>query len=156
MRIRRDLHDGIVPLLATVTLQLDSLRRRLPADDEGRGIAEDAKADVRRAMGDLRENFEYKSARQRHEYLNARASALNADLQRSRPIETGGMDATEVRIGSRMRFTDGRVVTILGPWESKPEEDVISYESDLAKELLGKKVGDEVSVGRIASIEPWR
>jgi transcription elongation GreA/GreB family factor len=109
-----------------------------------------------RAMGDLRENFEYKSARQRHEYLNARASALNADLQRSRPIETGGMEATEVRIGSRVRFADGRVVTILGPWESKPEEDVISYESDLAKELLGKKAGDEVSIGRIASIEPWR
>ncbi len=109
-----------------------------------------------RAMGDLRENFEYKSARQRHEYLNARAAALNADLARSRPIETEGMDTAEVRIGTRVRFADGRNVTILGPWESKPEEDVISYESDLAKELLGKKVGAEVSVGRIESIEKWR
>jgi transcription elongation GreA/GreB family factor len=109
-----------------------------------------------RAMGDLRENFEYKSARQRHEYLNARASALNSDLNRARPIETPGMDTSEVRIGTRVRLADGRVLTILGPWESKPEEDVISYESDLAKELLGKKVGDEVSVGRIESIEPWR
>jgi transcription elongation GreA/GreB family factor len=53
-------------------------------------------------------------------------------------------------------LADGRVLTILGPWESKPEEDVISYESDLAKEMLGKKVGDEVSVGKIAAIEPWR
>ncbi len=109
-----------------------------------------------RAMGDLRENFEYKSARQRHEYLNARAAALNADLNRSRPIETGGMDTSEVRIGTRLRLAGGRVLTILGPWESKPEEDVISYESDLAKEVLGKKVGDEVSVGRIEAIEPWR
>jgi transcription elongation GreA/GreB family factor len=109
-----------------------------------------------RAMGDLRENFEYKAARQRHEYLNARGAALNADLARSRPIETEGMDTAEVRIGTRVRLADGRAVTILGPWESKPEEDVISYESDLAKELLGKKVGDEVSVGRIAAIEKWR
>ena len=37
-----------------------------------------------RAMGDLRENFEYKSARQRHEYLNARAAALNGELNRDR------------------------------------------------------------------------
>src|SRR5687767_15311827 len=91
-----------------------------------------------RAMGDLRENFEYKSARQRHEYLNARAASLNAELQRVRPLDTAGMETSEVRIGTRVRLTGPggeRTLTILGPWESKPEEDVISYESDLAKEL---------------------
>jgi transcription elongation GreA/GreB family factor len=116
-----------------------------------------------RAMGDLRENFEYKSARQRHEYLNARAAALNAELSRARPIETAGMDVSEVRIGTRVRLSgkDGsRVMTVLGPWESKPEEDVISYESDLAKDLLGKKIGEPISLAgetwRIEAIEPWR
>ncbi|HKV09789.1 MAG TPA: GreA/GreB family elongation factor [Thermoanaerobaculia bacterium] len=116
-----------------------------------------------RAMGDLRENFEYKSARQRHEYLNARAAALNAELSRVRLIETAGMDTSEVRIGTRLGLSSSsgkRVMTILGPWESKPEEDVISYESDLAKELLGKKVGETVAVGgeswTVESIEPFR
>jgi transcription elongation GreA/GreB family factor len=116
-----------------------------------------------RALGDLRENFEYKSARQRHEYLNARAASLNADLSRVRIIDTAGMDASEVRIGTRVRL-DGagatRTLTILGPWESKPEEDVISYESELAKELLGRKAGDAVAVGgeswTVAGIEPFR
>jgi len=116
-----------------------------------------------RAMGDLRENFEYKSARQRHEYLNSRASALNAELTRVRLIDTTGMDTTEVRIGSRIhlrgiRDNGPRTLTILGPWESKPEEDIISYESDLAKEILGKKLGDAVSLGgeewTIEKIEP--
>ncbi|HSF42443.1 MAG TPA: hypothetical protein VLT87_21750, partial [Thermoanaerobaculia bacterium] len=94
-----------------------------------------------RAMGDLRENFEYKSARQRHEYLNARAAALNAELSRVRLIETAGTDTSEVRIGTRLGLSGAsgkREMTILGPWESKPEEDVISYESELAEELLGK------------------
>jgi transcription elongation GreA/GreB family factor len=116
-----------------------------------------------RAMGDLRENFEYKSARQRHEYLNARAAALNADLSRVRPIETANMDVAEVRIGTRVRLSgkDGsRVITILGPWESKPEEDILSYESEQVMSLLGKKVGDEISLAgetwRIETIEPWR
>jgi transcription elongation GreA/GreB family factor len=115
-----------------------------------------------RALGDLRENFEYKSARARHEYLNARAAALNADLSRARPIETAGMDTSEVRIGTRVRLSGNgsRLMTILGPWESRPEEDVISYESDLAKDLLGKKVGDEIGLSgeawRIEAIEPWR
>lgn len=118
-----------------------------------------------RALGDLRENFEYKSARQRHEYLNSRAAALNAELNRVRIIDTAGTDISEVRIGSRIKLLGGgggavRTLTILGPWESKPEEDVISYESDLAGELLGKKVGDTVKMAgaawTVTAIEPYR
>jgi len=116
-----------------------------------------------RAMGDLRENFEYKSARQRHEYLNARAFALNAELSRSRAIDTEGMDTSEVRIGARLLLKSGdqtRTMTILGPWESKPEEDVISYESEFAKELLGKSVGAQVELSgetwTIERIEPYK
>jgi len=116
-----------------------------------------------RAMGDLRENFEYKSARQRHEYLNARAASLNGDLQRVRLIEPTGMDTSEVRIGTVAHLTGTagkRTMTILGPWESKPEEDIISYESDLAKDLLGGKPGDMVRLSgeswTIEKIEPLR
>jgi transcription elongation GreA/GreB family factor len=116
-----------------------------------------------RAMGDLRENFEYKSARQRHEYLNARAASLNGDLQRVRLIEPTGMDTSEVRIGTVAHLTGAggkRTMTILGPWESKPEEDIISYESDLAKDLLGGKPGDMVRLSgeswTIEKIEPLR
>ena len=52
-------------------------------------------------------------------------------------------------------------MTILGPWESKPEEDIISYESDLAKEMLGKRVGrrstsSRARAGRSTMIEPYR
>src|SRR4030095_11835538 len=85
-----------------------------------------------RAHGDLRENFEYKSARQRHEYLNARAAALNGDLTRVRPSEepTG---LAGIRIGTRAHLIGGRTLTLLGPWESQPEQDVISYESELGK-----------------------
>ncbi len=119
-----------------------------------------------RSLGDLRENFEYKSARQRHEYLNARAAALNSELSRVRIIDTTGMDTSEVRIGSKVRLSGGpggrggRTITILGPWESKPEEDVISYESELAKELLGRKIGDAANAGgeswRVEAIEAFR
>jgi transcription elongation GreA/GreB family factor len=116
-----------------------------------------------RAMGDLRENFEYKSARQRHEYLNSRASALNSDLNRARPIDTTGMDVSEVRIGTRVHLSGtgkSRTITILGPWESMPEEGIISYESDQAKDILGKPVGAALDlageVWSIAKIEPHR
>jgi transcription elongation GreA/GreB family factor len=72
------------------------------------------------------------------------------------------MDTSEVRIGTRIRLQGSRprTLTILGPWESKPEEDVISYESELAQELLGRKVGDAVAIGgeswTVAAVEPFR
>lgn len=117
-----------------------------------------------RAMGDLRENFEYKAARQRHELLNSRASALNAELARVRPIEPAHVDLSGVRIGTRAHLVGPggreRVITVLGPWESRPEDDVLSYESDLGKHLLDKPVGTELDLGgevwTLRAITPYR
>ncbi len=100
-----------------------------------------------RAMGDLRENFEYKSARARHEYLNARAHELNGQLERSRPLNLATVDTSQVRVGTRLDLEtaggESRVVSILGPWESDPDGGIISFESEAARGLLGKKVGDQ-------------
>ncbi len=115
-----------------------------------------------REMGDLRENFEYKSARQRHEYLSARASALNHDLARARPIDASQVKGTEVIIGSKVSLTSAggkkRTITILGPWESEPEKDVLSNESEMAQTLLGLEAGSSVELSgesfQIEAIEP--
>ncbi len=100
-----------------------------------------------RAMGDLRENFEYKSARARHEYLNSRAHELNGQLERSRPLDLTTVDISQVRVGTRLDLQtaagETRVVTILGPWESDPEAGIISFESEAAQGLLTKIVGDQ-------------
>ncbi|MCL4839629.1 MAG: GreA/GreB family elongation factor, partial [Thermoanaerobaculia bacterium] len=117
-----------------------------------------------RAHGDLRENFEYKAARERHEYLNARVAALHRDLGRARPLDPAAIDTSEVRVGTRVTLRDReggeRALTILGPWDSRPEEEIVSYESDLAKRLLGRVVGTEVQIGEseltIIAIAPFR
>ena len=116
-----------------------------------------------RELGDLKENFEYKSARQRHEYLAARQAGLMGDLARAQPLDLSRTDADEVRVATRVTLdqTDGstRKLLILGPWESAPENDIISYDSDLARALLGKAPGDAAEFGgetyTIATIEPW-
>jgi len=116
-----------------------------------------------REMGDLRENFEYKAARQRHEYLSARATQMKQDLDRARPIDPSQVKGNEVVIGCRVRLssdtTPERTITILGPWESEPEKDVLSNESEFARNLLGTKLGAPVKAGgetwRVESVEPW-
>jgi transcription elongation GreA/GreB family factor len=51
-------------------------------------------------------------------------------------------------------------LTLLGPWDSQPEQGVLSHESELAGSLLGKEVGDGVALEgktfRVAEIRPFR
>lgn len=116
-----------------------------------------------RALGDLRENFEYKSARQRHEYLTARATELNEQLNRSRPIDLTVIDGSEVRVGATLVLSgaggEAKELSILGPWESNPEAGIISYESELGRSLLGARAGDPVTLSgteyTIREIRPY-
>ena len=115
-----------------------------------------------REMGDLRENFEYKAARQRAEYLAARAAELQSELSRVRVLDSEKIDTAAIRVGTKAVLSNGdvrREVTILGPWESAPEHGVYSNQSDVAKALLGHASGDIVSfMGndyQIESIRRW-
>ena len=116
--------------------------------------------------GDLKENFEYHAARQKHEYLSARIAALADQLSRTRALDPTRIDVAEVRVGTRvlLKTADGGrefSATILGPWDSRPEENVYSYESEFAMGLLGKRVGESVrspdgEAAEVVSIAPWR
>ena len=115
--------------------------------------------------GDLRENFEYQSARQKHEYLSARIATLADELSRTRALDPSKVDTSEVRVGTRVELREleggaARVAVILGPWDSKPEENVYSYQSEFAQGLLGRRQGERVSLSgvpaKIVSIAPWR
>ncbi len=128
-----------------------------------------ANAEAMRAAkehGDLKENFEYHSARQKHEYLSARIASLADELSRSRTLDSTRIDVSEVRVGTRVllrEIASGReqAATILGPWDSRPEDGVYSYESEYSRQLLGKKTGEQALLpngepAEIVSIEPWR
>jgi transcription elongation GreA/GreB family factor len=117
-------------------------------------------------MGDLRENFEYHAARRRHEQLSDRAIQLEHDLRRVRPIDPTQVSGNEVAIGSTVTFEkngsggETRQLTFLGPWESSPENDILSNETEMAEKVLGKKRGDTVEFSEgeyvVVAIEPWK
>jgi transcription elongation GreA/GreB family factor len=126
-------------------------------------IPQNSKAiQIAREMGDLRENFEYKAARQRAEYLSARVGEIQNEVSRVRVLDAAQVDTSEVRIGTKIALRNGdfsRDVTILGPWESSPETGVYSNQSEVAKALLGHHTGDIVSfMGNdyeVTSIRTW-
>jgi transcription elongation GreA/GreB family factor len=144
-----------VESLARRKAELDQLVKvEIPAT--GRAIQDAA------AMGDLRENFEYHAARARQEFLAVRLAQIREEISRARPIEPARTNTAEVRVGTRVRLAAGdrtRDVTILGPWDSKPEAGIYSYQSDFAGRMLAKRLHDRVEIEgeewTIAEIAPW-
>ena len=103
-----------------------------------------------RAHGDLRENFEYHAARTRQELLSSRAKSLHDELQFARPIDMTRVDPSTVCVGTRVQLVtadgiDAVMVTVLGPWDSDPAKNVLSYMAPAAQGMFGKRKGDEVA-----------
>lgn len=107
--------------------------------------------DTAREHGDLKENAEYHAARERQLFLDARINELTQLVAEARVIDPANLTHDKVSFGSTIKLEDldseeQFTYTIVGATESNPEKGLISYNSPLAKQLLGKFVGDEVSV----------
>ena len=105
---------------------------------------------IARSYGDLRENFEYKSAKDLEKYLGHRRNALDKEINNARGTDFTGSDASKVNIGTVVTLTDSSgkeiVMTVLGAWDSIPETKTVSYLSEVGKALVGREPGDTVQI----------
>lgn len=117
------------------------VQKKIPANSKEIAIA--------RSYGDLRENHEYKAAKEMQKVLMRQKDELEAQLVRARGTDFSNVSTDVVGIGTVVQATDleanqSETLTILGAWDSDPEHDVVSYLSPVAQALLNKKVGDQV------------
>jgi transcription elongation GreA/GreB family factor/transcription elongation factor GreA-like protein len=106
---------------------------------------------VARSYGDLRENHEYKAAKEMQKILMRRKSELEAQLVRARGSDFANPRTDVVSIGTIVGVTDldsthAEQFTLAGAWDSDPEKGVISYLTPVGQSLLNHKPGDEVEV----------
>jgi transcription elongation GreA/GreB family factor len=105
---------------------------------------------IARSYGDLRENFEYKSAKDLEKYLAHRRNALEKEISNSRGTDFKGSDASKVNIGTVVTLVDkdgkDAVITVLGAWDSTPETKTVSYLSEVGKALVSREPGDTVQI----------
>lgn len=102
--------------------------------------------EITRAEGDLRENGGYQDAKATRQVLVRRSEELSRLLALAQPTDFQGAPCDAVSMGTSVTFVseDGKeiVYTVLGAWDSVPEERVVAYSSKLGAKLLGHKVGD--------------
>ncbi len=104
-----------------------------------------------RSYGDLRENHEYKAAKEMQKILMRRKSELETQLVRARGSDFANPRTDVASVGTRVEVTDldnqhAEQFTILGAWDSDPEKGIISYQTPVGQSLLNHKPGDEVEV----------
>ena len=137
------------------------VQKKIPANSKEIAIA--------RSYGDLRENHEFKAAKEMQKVLMRQKQELEAQLMRARGTDFSNTKTDAVAIGSIVLATDlgtnqPETFTILGAWDSDPDKGIISYLSPVGAALLNHKPGEEVEFEfhgakhrhRIEKIEAWK
>ncbi len=104
--------------------------------------------EITRAEGDLRENGGYQDAKATQRVLLRRSEELSRLLAQADPTDFSNVDCSITGMGTQVTFSapKGRTVvyTILGAWDSVPEENIVAYSSKLGAKLIGHAVGDKL------------
>ena len=139
----------------------DLVDKKIPANSKEIAIA--------RSYGDLRENHEYKAAKEMQKVLLRRKDELEAQFNRARGMNFANAKNDVVGPGTIVVVTNlstnqTETFTILGAWDSDPDHGIISYLTPVAMSLVNRKVGEEVEFElhgskhrhRIEKIDAWK
>lgn len=102
-----------------------------------------------RALGDLSENAEYDAARNEQAQVEAKIKELEVLIENAKIIEKVRTDIVQIGTKVKIEYVEDKDIdeyTIVGSKESDPFSNKISNESPIAKAIIGKKIGDIVSV----------
>jgi transcription elongation GreA/GreB family factor len=99
------------------------------------------------SLGDLRENWEYKSALEERDRLVERATRAKQDVDNARVLDSAAVTGETVNIGTAITIRHvetGREkrITFLGPWDADISRGIYSYLAPLSQNFMGRKVGD--------------
>jgi len=119
------------------------VKKKIPENTKEIGIA--------RSYGDLRENFEFKAAKQMQSVLMRRKTELEQMLHNARGTSFENVDTSRVSIGTivtlrNVETHEEETYTILGAWDGDPDRHIISYQTAIGQALLGHRIGETISL----------
>lgn len=104
-----------------------------------------------RELGDLKENAEYHTAKDRQGFIEAQIADLDSKYSRAEVIDVKTLSGNKVRFGTTVTLEDldsGRIVEykIVSDFEADLDRGLISSSSPVARTLMGKEVGVDVDI----------
>src|SRR5690606_2399348 len=136
-----------IPMTRAGFDQLDAELRTLKAEDRPAVIRAIAEA---REHGDLSENAEYHSAREKQSFIEGRIKELEMVISRAEVIDTAKLSGS-IKFGARVTLVDEdtdeeKTYMLVGEQEADLERGLLNVRSPLARALIGKDEGDSVDV----------
>lgn len=106
--------------------------------------------DEARQLGDLKENAEYHAAKDKLALIDAQIAELGAIISKAIIIDPSTLPHDKISFGSTIELVDVETdeefsYSIVGGVESNADVGLISFNSPLAKQLLGKEEGEELT-----------
>jgi transcription elongation factor GreA len=136
------------PMTAPGLQRLSDELRQLKAEERPSIIRQIAEA---RTHGDLSENAEYHAARERQSFIEGRIAELEEIVSSVEVIDPSSLSGEHIMFGAHVRLVEEdtekeSTYQIVGVYEADIKSGKLSISSPLAKALIGKRVGDAVSV----------
>ena len=113
-----------------------------------------------RALGDLSENAEYHSAREKQSFIEGRILQLDDIIARSEVIDISSLSGKTIKFGATVKVLDldtetENYYTIVGNYEADITQKQISVSSPITKSLIGKSLGDTIEVNTPTGIKEY-
>ncbi|ATU71964.1 transcription elongation factor GreA [Komagataeibacter rhaeticus] len=136
------------PMTGPGLQRLEDELRKLKSEERPAIIRAIAEA---RSHGDLSENAEYHAARERQSFTEGRIQELEEIVSSAEVIDPASLSGDQVKFGARVKLVDEETdreasYQIVGVYEADIKQGLLSISSPLAKSLIGKSIGDTVSV----------
>ncbi len=140
----------------------DLVKKKIPENSKEIAIAKE--------YGDLRENFEYKAAKQMQAILLRRRAELEQDLKRAKGTDFENPDTSKVSIGTTVEIEDTETAEketfhVLGAWDGDVKAHIISYQTAMGQALMDKTLEEVVELPtehgttrtvKLLSIKAWK
>ena len=119
------------------------MQKRIPANSK--------EIEIAREYGDLRENAEFKAAKEQQKVLMALQAEWESDIDRARGINYADADTSTANVGTRVKVTnlannESEEYSLMGAWDGDPDNNRISYLTPLGQAIFGSEPGAEVEV----------
>ena len=119
------------------------VQKKIPANSK--------EIEIAREYGDLRENAEFKAAKEQQKVLMTLQAEMEADIDRARGINYNETDTSAANVGTRVTLTnmdtqERQEVALLGAWDGDPDNNRISYLTPMGQAIFGSTVGQEVEL----------
>lgn len=135
------------PITRAGAIALKNEIKRLRSEERPKVIAALEEA---RGHGDLSENADYDAAKDRQAFIEGRIKEIESKLAEAEIVDTSKLSGDRVVFGATVTLEDEdgaeAVYQIVGDWEADIKANKIAVSSPIARALIGREVGDGVTV----------